>query len=180
MTMLAIDAAATRAIHLWEDLAHALTRFEEALERVISERAWEPLGYSSFADAWVDRMQGTRLATSRQAATVVYALLDSGASREEAMESLGAGSGVAPITLDRLIEQREAGVPAHLASTRVRRHERSLPSPPSRITVELTHEEWTYLRDLCEARGLDLHAEAAAAVRSIITRLERTGVQPHP
>lgn len=173
MSAIAVAPDVASAIRLWDDLKSALTKFEAALEAVINARAWEPLGYASFAEAWADRMQGTRLSTSRQAATVVYALLDGGASREEVLMSLGPGSGVAPMTLDRLIEQRSAGVPADLASTRVRSHERSRPSPPSRIVVELTHEEWVYLRDLCEARGLDLNAEATAAVRGIISRLER-------
>lgn len=173
MSVLATAPDVASAVRLWDDLKSALAKFEVALERVIAARAWEPLGYSSFAEAWADRMQGTRLATSRQAATVVYALLDDGATREEALASLGPGSGVAPMTLDRLIEQRSAGVPAELASTRVRSHQRSKPSAPSRIVVELTHEEWVYLRDLCEARGLDLNTEATAAVRGIISRLER-------
>lgn len=50
-------AQATRS---WDDLRSAFTRLDEALQHIIDARAWEPLGYDSFAEAWASEMRGVR------------------------------------------------------------------------------------------------------------------------
>lgn len=179
MSVLSISPDVARANALWDELRSLLVRLEDVVDRIIEERAWEPLGYRDFAEAWADRMQGTRLATARQAATVVYALLDAGQTRDEITETLGPGSGVGPAKVEVLARQHSNGVPAALATTSIRHnptvvrsHYRDAPSRPRTLHVELTEDEYAHLKALCEKRGLDPASEAQAAVRALIARLE--------
>lgn len=168
---------------LWASLQEAFSNVEKAIQEIIATRAWEPLGYATFAEAWEDRMKGFRLTTTILQATVVYRLLDEQRSVEEVPELLGLGAGVGLSTAQALARQREHGVPVGLASTRgtrfsvpgvttVRKHERSIPSAPHVIHVELPEGEYANYRALCEARGLDLTTEAANAIRTHFRRLE--------
>ena len=50
----------SEALNLWDELKRGFVNAERVLVRIINERAWEPLGYSSFNEAWTDRMQGVR------------------------------------------------------------------------------------------------------------------------
>lgn len=170
---------------LWADLRSALVNFEQALARVIETKAWEPLGYDTFAQAWADRMRGTRLGTAASAATVVYALIDSGMDRDEALLTLGPSSGVGPERFDVLARQKENGVPPELATTHVRsstpgrsvvrEHEREAPSEPHVVRVTLTPDEYRHFKAVAERRGLDLATEARSALVAHFARLEKRG-----
>ena len=164
---------------LWADLRSALVNFEKALAAVIEARAWEPLGYDTFAQAWADRMRGTRLGTAASAATVVYALIDSGLSKDETLLTLGPSSGVGPERFDVLARQKESGVPPELATTHVRsgrsvvrEHEREAPSEPHVVRIALTPDEYRHYKAIAERRGLDLASEARSALVAHFARLE--------
>lgn len=169
---------------LWTDLRSALVNFDQALTRIIETRAWEPLGYQTFAQAWADRMRGTRLGTASMAAHVVYALIESGMGREDALLVLGPASGIGPTRFDVLARQYEAGVPADIATiapprggSMVRQHYRDAPSEPSTVHVPLTPSEYAHFKALAEGRGLDLATEGAKALRAHFRRLERAAVE---
>lgn len=173
------------AIALWENLRSAVTNFVDALRAVIEAKAWEPLGYSSLAEAWADRMAGTPLSSAAAQALVVYALLDEGLSQDEIVTVAGPGSGIGPKRVEVFARQKESGVPAEFASnvanrtapvlTTVRAHVRARPGPPRMIHVQLENEEYYSFRAVAERRGLDLADEAAKAVRAHFRRLERVG-----
>lgn len=164
-----------QATALWDDLRSHWNKFENVLEQIITTRAWEPLGYENFAEAWADKMSGTRLSTAVEAAQVVYALIDDGVTQERALAALGPTSGVGPVKFEALARQKAHGVPAGLATTYVRRHQRSAPSGPRRIHVELSESEYASLRAIADSHGLNLASEAASAVRAHFRRIDRGG-----
>lgn len=173
------------AIALWENLRSAVTNFVDALRAVIEAKAWEPLGYSSLAEAWADRMAGTPLSSAAAQALVVYALLDEGLPQEEIVETVGVGSGIGPKRVELLARQKEVGVPPEFATnkesfanpvlTAVRSHMRERPGPPRTIRVVLSDDEYQDFHNIADRRGLDVAEEALKAVRSHFRQLERIG-----
>lgn len=164
------DIAAAEA--LWAELRSAFVNADKVVQRIVESRAWEPLGYDTFAQAWADRMRGTRLGTAAMAAHVVYALIEDGLDREQALLTLGPSCGVSPDRFDVIARQHGNGtLVGHV--TVVRRHTREAPSLPHYVHVELTHDEWLHFRAVADGRGLDLADEATKAVRAHFHRLER-------
>lgn len=161
---------------LWADLREAFVNAEVTLVKIIEARAWEPLGYGSFPEAWAGRMGGVRLASEAVRCHVVYALLSEGQTDEQIVSTLGGQVGDQAIS--RLREQRDMGVPAGLATTRVRSHERSRPSPPETLHVRLTPAELADFKALADALGRDMRDEAAMAIRAHFRRLERADAAP--
>lgn len=159
----------------WAELRSHLTNVDRAVRRIIETRAWEPLGYGTFAEAWADRMRGVRLASTIAQAFAVYALIDDGLDKKAALDALGSESGVASARFDALARQREAGVPPELASTRVRSHLRQAPAAAHVVHVILTADEYAHYKAALDARGLDLANEAGKALRAHLRRLERVG-----
>ena len=138
-----------QAAQMWDDLRDAFSNLEEKLIAIIQAKAWEPLGYESFAEAWTDRMQGFRLATDHMKAQVVYALLEDGKEQEEVLDLLG--TQVSTQAVSDLAAQRDIGVPAEFAT--VRRHFRRLPGRPRFIRVELREDEFEDLRIVLSRKG---------------------------
>ena len=87
-----------RAEALWDDLRSALELSEEKIAESVKARAWEPLGYESFADCWADRLSGLRLYGEIRA-VVVFQMFDEGASESTVREAV---SGVGPVESKRL------------------------------------------------------------------------------
>lgn len=171
-TRTAPSITTTQAESLWESLRDAFTSTEKVIVQIIESRAWEPLGFDTFAQAWTARMKGVRLATEGMRAHVAYAMFASGLSNAEAQEAVGFSIGTEAIR--RLREQSDLGVPPSLATTRVRSHDRAKPSAPETLHVRLTPGELATFRELAEVRGLDLQAEAAKAVRAHFRSLDRS------
>lgn len=158
---------------LWAELRSALARFDRVLSQIIAARAWEPLGYDTFSQAWADRMSGTRLGTAAMAAQVVYALIEDGLDRGQALLTLGPSSGVGLAKFDTLAHQFHNGVAVEDATIFVRRHIRGAAQPPHMVHVELSHDEWLHFRAVADGRGLDLVDEWTKAGRAHFRRLER-------
>lgn len=156
---------------LWSSLRDAFANAEKVIIEIISSKAWEPLGYKSFAEAWTDRMAGVPLATDVVRAHVVYALFDNGLDEVEAVQTLGIGSRVGVSAAKRLKEQHEAGVPPSMASTRVRSHLRNRPSAPRTIHVPLSADEYAEFRDLALSRGVDVSELAAEVLREYFAKV---------
>lgn len=64
---------AEQASALWADLRGSFINAEKRIVEIIELKAWEPLGFESFAEAWASKMHGIRLATEEVRAHVVYA-----------------------------------------------------------------------------------------------------------
>lgn len=71
------------ANQLWEQLKNNLLGMQETLEKIITTRAWEPLGFATFHEAWADRMSGVQLSGAMEA-SVIFAMFDSGATPADA------------------------------------------------------------------------------------------------
>lgn len=127
-----------QARKLWDLLRAHFVNFEQTLEQIVETRAWEPLGYLSFADAWNDRMSDITLAAEVRP-HVAYAYFDQGASIEEVAEGV---KGLGHAGAENLHRQKEIGVPASNASLHARpkrrvRDERPAPRPAAPDTIEI-------------------------------------------
>lgn len=143
-----------KAETLWAGLRSALTRADEAIKEIIATRAWEPLGYPSFAAAWAGEMNGIRLAAEIRA-HVVYAMHADGLGVEEIDKSLGIGSGLGPSSIEKLIEDADLGIPPERASV-VRRHIRRKPTKAHILHIEVGEEEYIRFTALAKKTGYAL------------------------
>ena len=162
----------SQAEALWSSLRESFVNAEKVLIQIIEAKAWEPLGYDTFGQAWADRMAGVRLAGALTA-NVVYALLDEGMKAQKIV----ALAGVGPTVVYLLARQKNNVVPVEMAKlqdTVVRAHTRVKPSAPAFLHLELNHGELASLKALCAAKGVDLNSEALKAVRVHFSRLERS------
>lgn len=150
---------------LWDELREGFINIEQTIIKIIEAKAWEPLGYESFAEAWADRMDGVRLAGEVRA-HVVYAMLAEGENAENISSNTGIGVG----SVKDLKRQKSNGVPPE-AATLVRQHTRGQQRPPYRLIVEFSPEEREEFSEACKVYGLDMTAEATEAVRAHFERL---------
>ncbi|PZF83213.1 hypothetical protein [Jiangella anatolica] len=103
-----------QAEETWKELREHFVNAEALIKKIIDSKAWEPLGYASFAEAWNDRMAGVRLATDAARAYVVYALYDSGHTPDEVA---GVVAGVSLSGARQLATSKAAGTPPEFAKT---------------------------------------------------------------
>lgn len=106
------ELTSRQAQKLWALLRQHFVNFERTLEEIIEKRAWEAMGYESFAEAWTAQMGDITLAAEFRP-HVVYAYFDQGASIADV------AAGVKGISTDRaaaLKRQRDNGVPPDAAS----------------------------------------------------------------
>lgn len=108
MTTRKISKAA--AEKLWADIRTDLANAERNIIKAIKAKAWEPLGYESFAACWNDRLQGIRLASDVLKVHVVYALFETTDDPLAVAQAIGVRSGVAPSTIDRIKRHRDNGM----------------------------------------------------------------------
>ena len=153
----------------WARLHEAFSNFETELVGIIKDRAWEPLGYATFTEAWNDRMSGFKLSNALKP-HIVYAMLTEGQSDEEIVRALGGQ--VSDQSVGRLRQQKVIGVPAGSASTRVRSHDRARPSAPATAHVPLTSEELARFKAVADSRGLNFEQANAGALRDFWRRVE--------
>ena len=171
MTVTAIRTLTpAQATKLWSDLRGHFVNAEKKIIEIIEARAWEPLGFESFAEAWASKMQGVPLATDAVRAHVVYAMLDGGLTDSEVLDATGIGSQIGPNSVDALRRQRSNGVPASSASTRVRSHIRRNPSAPRTVHVQLSADEYAAFRECAAERESDTATLAAQLIREYLER----------
>lgn len=77
---------------LWNRLRSGLLGVERDIKEIVETRAWEPLGYISFVEAWNAELHGVKFTGAMQAA-VVLSLYDSGATQAEVADAV---DGVGP------------------------------------------------------------------------------------
>lgn len=119
------------AQRLWDSLKALLTDTREAIQEIIKTRAWEPLGFKTFSDAWKANMSEIELARELRP-YVVYQLLSEGRSTDDVADAV---KGVGPETAEELDRQRRNGVPAEFAV--VRKHFRRKPCQPDTIHLKI-------------------------------------------
>ena len=171
---------AEEAADLWNSLRGYFVNAEKAIIEIIELRAWEPLGFETFAEAWESKMQGVKLATDFATATAVYLMYDEGLTRDEIAETLGHGSGIGHSQVDALIEDKELGVPPEAATPRRRRrrpnaagdnltpvdpHWRRLPGRARRVHLEFTTLEYEAFTKIAKSLDTTVQEIAAEAVR---------------
>ncbi|MFI8660776.1 hypothetical protein ACIGKR_12360 [Rhodococcus qingshengii] len=160
-----------QAEKMWADLKGHFVNAEKTIIQIIQARAWEPLGYDSFVEAWQEKMAGVRLASTELRAHVVYAMFDEGLSEAGVNDVLGVGSGIGPSQVKVLKRQKLNGVPAAAATCRVPAYERRLPCVPRRIHVEFQEDEYADFFRIATALELNVHEVAASAVRAAFADL---------
>lgn len=157
--------APAQAAKLWNDLRGHFANAERIIIEIIETKAWEPLGFASFTEAWTSKMAGIPLATDAMRAHVVYMMFNDGMDDAQVLASVGIGSRIGPTVVTRLREQHEIGVPANLASTRVRSHVRKLPSRARTLHIHLTSNDYDSFRDKAAAMNVDPGALGKQIIR---------------
>lgn len=126
-----MNATTKQAQQLWADLRKHFANAENVIQEIVATKAWEPLGYKSFAEAWVGEMSNLTL-PSEVRPHVVYQMLAEG---WEPVDIADAVKGVGPETAELLARQRRNGVPPNHAV--VREHYRRRSAPPSHIRINV-------------------------------------------
>ena len=137
-----------RAEALWDDLRSALELSEEKVAEIVKVRAWEPLGYESFADCWADKLSGLRLRGEIRA-VVVYQMFDEGASVSEVSSAV---AGVGPVEGKRLKTAHSKRLSTKSAArlSTVRQHTRKAPSGRRFVRAELSPDELASVKSAAE------------------------------
>lgn len=159
---------------LFEKLHKQIANLEKTIIDIIERRAWEPLGYASFADAWQDRMSDVPLATQVMKAHVVYALLDT----EDAESVADMACGVAINTVRVLERQKNRGIPPDLATIQPSRQSRSgnTRTKPHVVHAPVTVGEYSAWNDVAKSEGMPLSEYCTNVLRAhfeAVTNLRR-------
>src|SRR5258705_8968379 len=117
---------------LTEQFRSGLINAERAMQEIIADKAWEPLGYGSFTAWWDGENFGDITLATELRPHVIYTMLDEGQSVDAIAETV---KGIGPELVKSVARQRRHGVPA--GDVRVRRHDRGRPSAPYRIITEI-------------------------------------------
>jgi hypothetical protein len=131
------DPALAWAEKLWKQLHTNLLGTQKTIIEIIRARAWEPLGYETFAKAWIDQMSDISIRVEL-IPHVIYALLDETVPVDEIAEIV---KGVGPETVANYALDRENGVPADQA--RGRRKQRRGRSTSWTLFLHLGKERFT-------------------------------------
>lgn len=148
------------ATALWTALQANFLQQEQILKEIITTKAWEPIGYSTFAEAWNANMSHVTLFTEFRP-HVVYQLLAEGMAPEFAADLV---KGVSPKGARELDRQRKNGVPADCAT--VREHLRKKPEPADTLHIKVGHAMLAEYRRIANVLGQnaeDIALEAIAA-----------------
>lgn len=150
-----------QAVELWGKLRTHFIDAAKVMEDIIQSRAWEPLGYDSFATAWNAQMGDVTLAVEVRP-HVVYQMLTEGYDYDAIAERV---KGIGRDRAESLDRQRRNGVPARDASmTVVRRHRRKLPSAAGTIHVQVGPIALKRYQQIAEKRETTVEAIAAEAI----------------
>lgn len=155
---------------LWSELREGFVSLEQLIKKIIETKAWEPLGYNSFAAAWNDRMAGVPLATDAARALVVYALFDD--LGPEARDTALTIPGVGPSVVDAVEKARELGFDPQDGLHAVRRHLRKAPSAAHFVHVEFTADQYARFKAIAKRHNLDVDLIAKTAILERFVELE--------
>ena len=78
----------SEAVALWDSLRDNFLNATTNIKAIIAAKAWEPLGYNSFAQAWREEMSGIPLAGEIRV-HVVYQLLEESVPLQDIADMVG-------------------------------------------------------------------------------------------
>jgi hypothetical protein len=160
-----------RATELLASIRTSLANAEACIIELIKGRAWEVLGYETFTQMWNVEFKGIRLATELLRAHIIYAMFDEGASPGQvARQTAGR---VGEQEAEKYLQKYRNGTPPEVATTRVRAHDRVLPSEPKYVHIEVLPSELETWKGIAEARGLNFQVEAKKALAEHFRAVER-------
>jgi len=148
-----------QASTMWDALRDHFTNAAEAIRKIIEARAWEPLGYVSFAEAWNTEMREVKLAKEIQA-HVVYQLLEERVPLQDIADMVG---GVGPAIAESLARQRNNGVPADCAV--VSEHLRRRARPAGTLHIQIGATMLYEYRRIAALNGDSVEEIAREAIR---------------
>jgi len=108
------DPAVAWAEKLWGELRTGLFSVEKTIAQIIHDKAWEPLGYNSFTEAWSAKLADISIASELRA-HVVYEMYREGATEEDVARAV---KGVGLDSAEAFKREMENGVPTSLATGR--------------------------------------------------------------
>lgn len=159
-----------QALKLWSELKQAFARIDLLVPQIIENRAWEPLGYDSFIEAWSAQLGDIDVSKAFLPA-VVYAMYDTGATVDEVAYAV---HGVGVRTAELIKRQKQNGVPASCATTTVREHQRKPPGARRHLQVDFGPATFQRLEAVAKRIGRPLSEIAREA---ILDRFEELDVQ---
>lgn len=161
-------ATVDEANKLFEQLRAGLLATQVALEEIIRTKAWEPLGYDTFQEAWEDRLSDIEL-TGVMRATVVLAMFSQGATETEVATTV---SGVGPVRAKAYRQAHQAKLPPKKAERHaekmvpVKRYTRALPERRNALRIEgFSEDEIRTWNALADELGVDRNELLREALR---------------
>lgn len=163
MSVVTVELTQQQAVALWQSLRNHFVNAEKAIAEIIERRAWEPMGYSSFAEAWTAQLADVTLAVEVRP-HVVYQMLTEGYDYDAVAANV---KGVGRDRAESLDRQRRNGVPACDASmSTVRRHLRRKPGVAATLHIEVGPIALRRYQKIAERIGETVEAIAAEAINA--------------
>ncbi len=136
--------SASQAEALWSGLRENLLAVEDGIRQIIATRAWEPLGFESFAECWQARLSDVKLSKELRA-VVVFAMFEDDATEADAARAV-AGTGV--VEVRALHSAWSQGMDARDAAfvTRSKPKTRPTAGAPRTVATTLQATEYEALR----------------------------------
>ena len=157
------DPAIVWAEKLWEHLQQGFLDIEATIIAIIEAKAWEPLGYESFAKAWVDKMSNISIAIELRP-HVVYQMFSEGLTPEQVAAAV---KGIGVKMAEALKRQRDNGVPADLVTPSKSRK----PLPYTTLFIKVPRDTLKQWKAIAKANGMKVEEVAFPAVESAFKHL---------
>lgn len=175
-----VSITKNEATKLWGQLRNALLGLEDLLAEIVEKKAWEPLGYRTFHEAWAKELKDVKLSEIMQA-KVIYAMFASGATTTDVASAI---DGVGPVTAKAYEKAYDKELAPELApqavramepqlralrdgETLVHTHIRRKPQFTGKITGEgFTEDEVKTWKSLADKNGLDWKETVSEALRN--------------
>jgi len=159
----AVGLTQAQAVALWQSLRGHFVNAARVIEEIIEGRAWEPMGYESFTEAWHAQMADVTLAVEVRP-HIVYQMLTEGYDYDAVAANV---KGVGRDRAESLDRQRRNGVPACDASmSTVRRHLRRKPGVAATLHIEVGPIALRRYQKIAERIGETVEAIAAEAINA--------------
>ena len=166
MTAVAIIETSDWAEQLWRDLRTGLLDIQNTIATIIAEKAWEPLGYASFTEAWSARLADITIAPELRA-HVVFEMFREGSTPEDVAAAM---KGVGRESADAFKREMDNGVPADLASGR--KPPKTEPLPYVTVFVPVPRETHRAWQRVAKRNKVSLAEVALAALEEAIGAME--------
>jgi hypothetical protein len=161
-----------QANSMWDSLRQHFTNAADTIKKIIEARAWEPLGYTSFTQAWNAEMRDVTLAKETRA-HIVYQLLEERVPVADIADMVG---GVAPLLAESFARQKNNGVPADCAV--VSEHLRRRPKAADTIHVRVGATLFYEYRRVAALNGETVEDIAREAIRERFAQLVGAHAKP--